>query len=113
MPTMMPTMDLLLEARSIHGHLQKGDLIPVSPSKPHVDATASSSPQAAPSSFANLPPELLVSILASCDNFNDVFALVQSCKRFRHAYAANAAQVVGPVALRCFMVCALNSPSSI
>lgn len=106
-------MDLLLEARSIHEHLQKGDLIPVPPSKPHVDATAPSGSPTAPSSFTDLPPELLVSILARCDNFNDVFALVQSCKRFRHAYVANAAQVVGPVALRCFMVWALNPPSPI
>ncbi|KAK3985211.1 hypothetical protein QBC44DRAFT_162713 [Cladorrhinum sp. PSN332] len=95
-------MDLLSEAVSKYRHLGGQSLTVPGSAAGDGDLTATR-PSSGIDGFSRLPAELVVSILASCDNVNDIVSVTSTCRRFREVYAVNAAQVMWPVALRSFM----------
>ncbi|KAK4163812.1 hypothetical protein QBC43DRAFT_300786 [Cladorrhinum sp. PSN259] len=96
-------MDLLNEAVSIYRSLGKEGLVMPETNPDVADHATAAHPLFGFEGFSRLPAELVVSILASCDNINDVVALVSTSKSIREIYVRNAAQVIWPVALCSFM----------
>jgi hypothetical protein len=50
------------------------------------------------------PPEILIGILHSCDNFTQLLALITTCKHVHGVWVANPGTVIWEIGQRCIMV---------